>query len=276
MKKYYHFILTCGLALLLLGTMILPTAAEYHSRFEDDLDPLVDLEVTVDIQAIRSFDKYDHQLRFREYIDRVSDPDFYVKVFINGEEFTSEIWKNTRYIYEPNFTPTADVPDEEEFVDIGIQLWDWQIGEHRLCDLSSDPADFDIELTYSLKTGHWSGDDALEDASGYGRLNGCDDGSIYEQDLDCELWFDIYCNDFDEDMLPYWMEVNEYGTDPEVTNVGEDTDGDNVPIEWEWRWGYDPTTPDNHDTLDPDADSIDNEEEYLTTEYRSDPFRTDH
>ena len=47
----------------------------------EDLDPLVDLEVTVTIKEIRALDK----------IDRYSDPDFYVKVFINDEKFKSEI-----------------------------------------------------------------------------------------------------------------------------------------------------------------------------------------
>jgi hypothetical protein len=93
--------------------------------------------------------------------------------------------------------------------------------------------------------------------------------------LDCELWFNVYQNDFDGDSIPYWIEVNEYGTDPEIDNTGDDDDNDDIPIEWEWKWGYDPFESDNHAHIDPEEDSIDNVEEYLTSEYGSDPFRKD-
>ena len=53
-----------------------------------DLDPLVDLEVTVTIKEIRALDK----------IDRLSDPDFYVKVHINDELWwTTDVWHNQKY-----------------------------------------------------------------------------------------------------------------------------------------------------------------------------------
>jgi len=71
------------------------------------------------------------------------------------------------------------------------------------------------------------------------------------------------------------METNVYGTDPEVDNTGEDIDEDGVPIEWEHRWGYDPLTADNHAILDPENDGINNIEEYLTSQWYSDPFRRD-
>ncbi|GAG34643.1 unnamed protein product, partial [marine sediment metagenome] len=223
-------------------------SANRISRNGEDFDPLVDIEVTVEIQKIRSFDKYDKQVHRREYIDRTSDPDFYVKVFINDVEFSSDVWEDTKYIYDPQFSPTFNVPDDEEFVEIKIQLWDWNSDGDNLCDISGDKDGYDVEVTYSIKTGHWSGDDepSMDDPSGYGRLNGCDDGSIYKHDMDCELWFNIFQNDYDNDNIPYWVEVNEYGTDPEVDNTGEDEDNDNVPIEWEWRWGYNPFESDNH------------------------------
>ncbi|RLI59064.1 MAG: hypothetical protein DRO67_10130 [Candidatus Asgardarchaeum californiense] len=253
-----------------------------------DFDPLVDIKVTVEIQKIRTFDKNDHQVHVREYVDRQSYPDFYVKVLINGEEFTSPVWHNTRYVYEPNWSATLNVPDNEEFVYITIQLWDLKDDGYRndrLCDISGDSGlgsdRYDVELFYSIKTGHWSGDDFINhkvsdaDPSGYGRLNGCDDGSIYKHERDAELWFNIYQNDYDNDMIPYWMEVNEYGTNPEANNKGEDADFDGIPIEWEWKWGYDPFAWDNHVNLDPERDGINNLEEYLTSQWYSDPFRKD-
>ena len=215
---------------------------------ESDFDPLVDITVTVEIQKIRSLEKFDTQIPTIEKIDWFSDPDFYVKIFINDKEFTSPIWKNTKYVEDAQWGAKLNVPDDEEYVNITIQLWDWNLGMDKRCDISSDhdgyKDSFDIELIYSIKTGHWWGDDFAyyeyisADPSGYGRLNGCDDGSIYERDRDCELWFNIYQEDFDNDGIPYWTEVNVYGTNPEVCDLGRDDDNDGIPIEWEHKWGH--------------------------------------
>jgi hypothetical protein len=143
-------------------------------------------------------------------------------------------------------------------------------------------------------TGHWSGDDWLNpfwggiDPSGYGRLNGCDDNSYYQNNRDCELWFDIYQNDFDGDGIPYWTEINAFNTDPTVDNTGDDADKDGVPIEWEYKWGYflnidwenfswihdwkyDPFVWEDHENMDDDEDGLDNVEEYLTSQWDSNP-----
>jgi len=260
----------------------------------EDLDPLVDLKVTVKIKEIRALDK----------IDEVGDPDFYVKVFINSEEFTSPIWYNKKYVKDDDciWYATKDVPDDVENVSIKIQLWDWNPGLDVLCDLSENnerfPGTRDVDLVYNLKSGHWYGEDYIEfypawfDISGYGRVNGCDDNSIYQNDLDCELYFDICQNDFDGDGIPYWTEVNVYGTDPLVDDTGSDSDNDGVPIEWEYRWGhcfrwdwrthsmkdfwfYNPFEWENHSSMDPDEDALNNVEEYLTSQWGSDPFRKD-
>ena len=243
-----------------------------QTNYLSDLDPLVNVEVTVEIQKIRAFDKYDQQVRSEEYIDLNSDPDFYIEIIVNDQEFKSDIWHDTKYIYDPQFSATLDVPDDEEFVAVEIKLWDWNSDGDVLCDIGSN--NDDVKLTYSIKTGHWTGDDHLEDPSGYGRLNGCDDGSIYKRERDCELWFNIYQNDFDNDGIPYWTEVNTYGTDPEVENSG-DPDEDGIPVAWEWKWNYDPFAWEDHEHLDPDGDSLNNIEEYLTRTYGSDPFRKD-
>ena len=262
------------------------------NAYEGDLDPLVDLAVTVNITHIRALDT----------IDPLSDPDFYVKVYINGNEFTSPIWHNTKYV-DQYWTVTQDVPDNIENVDIKIQLWDWNPGRDKLCDISNNyqttpTENHDLELVYNLKTGHWRGDDYLNpsssspDPSGYGRANGCDDNSIYSKDRDCEIWFDIYQNDYDDDGIPYWTEVNMFGTNPEIDDRGSDPDHDGVPTEWEYKWGYyqhynfinhtwenkwiyDPFIWDDHANLDPDNDGLDNIEEYLTSQWGSDPFRKD-
>jgi len=312
MKKNTIVVLA-GVLLLTLNAIVNPSMA---SRFtETDFDPLVDVEVTVDIQTIRFLEEdasavnvggtmvgnFDvSAVRYGAICENYGtlgvpvektiveddgeskasaenptttsdDANLYLKVFINE-------WVGTKYIYDPQWTATLNVPDDQEFVDIKIQLWHSMGGnqeDDKRCDISGDIDDYDVELTYSIKTGHWTGDDELSDPSGYGRLCGCDDGTIYERNRDSEIWFNINQNDYDGDDIPYWTEVNDYGTDPEVSNIGEDSDGDDIPIEWEWKWGYDPFVWENHEELDPDEDSISNYEEYLTLEWFSDPFRKD-
>lgn len=241
---------------------------------EEDLDPLVDLEITVTIKEIRALD----------WIDLSGYPDFYVKVFINDVEHESPIWHNQQYV-KPNWSITQDVPDDKENVDIKIELWDWNILHDKKCDISRNEQDnadqYDVNLIYNIPTGYWMGDDycthmpTMFDRSGYGRLNGCDDNSIYKMDRDCEIWFDITQNDYDGDGIPYLTETEHYGTDPEIDDTGRDYDEDGIPIEWEHKWGYDPFTWDNHSELDPDNDGIQNIEEYMTSQWESDPFRQD-
>ncbi|MBU0497432.1 MAG: hypothetical protein KKG04_05690, partial [Candidatus Thermoplasmatota archaeon] len=284
--------------LLLLSSSVLTTA--FNAK--EDFDPLVDLAVTVEITQIRSLEKTDLSVLPLDKIDAFSDPDFYVKVFINDVEFTSPTWGNMKYVYGPNWSAMLDVPDDVEYVNITIQLWDANIGRDRLCDISENEGvfadNYDIDLLYSLKVGHWTGEDYVtsrwgaSDQSGYGRLNGCDDNSIYQNNRDCELWFDIYQTDFDGDGIPYWTEENMFHTDPTVDNIGEDADGDGIPIEWEFRWGYfmnydshnhsmqhawqyDPFVWEDHASMDSDDDGLDNMEEYLTSQWGSDPFRKD-
>jgi hypothetical protein len=263
-----------------------------------DLDPFVDINITVEIQAIRSLEKFEYPHPVFEKIDWLSDPDFYMKIRINQFEYRSQIWRDTRYVYEPKCKFTVDVPDDVEFVNVSIELWDWNLGLNRRCDISGDHEgyrdSFDVELVYSVKTGHWWGDDYTSnepvetDKSGYGRLCGCDDNSVYQRERDAEVWFDISQNDFDSDGIPYWTEMYVYHTDPECDNRGDDSDGDGVPIEWEHHWGhfysswgqqhywyYDPFSPENHALMDPDLDGLDNVEEYLTWQWGSDPFRQD-
>jgi hypothetical protein len=277
---------------LILILTIVPTvnSALIKTNNVEDLDPLTDITVTVEIQAIRFLEKEEppdpNKLLTKTYFLRNQfvketnineEPSFYVEVYINGEGYTSNIWSNTKHIYDPDWSATLNVPDEEEFVDIKIQLFDSANGD-VFCDLSPDIGNSEdgrgVELVYSVKTGHWTGDDALKDVSGYGRLCGTDDGTIYQNDKDCELWFNIYQNDYDNDNIPYWTEINIYNTNPQSKNSG-DSDEDNIPVEWEYKWGYNPFNWENHRDIDPDEDSLNNYEEYLTSEWYSDPYRKD-
>ncbi len=283
-------IFICLILTLLLTFSSTVNSSLYTNSYNTDFDPLVDITITVEIKAIRYLEKEEpadpfkglfktfflKELLFRE-TGLQENPSFYVQVYINEEKYTSNIWSNTKYVYNSDWTATLNVPDEEEFVDIKIQLLD-SANKNVFCDISPDEGSLhegrDAEIIYSIKTGHWTGDDALEDDSGYGRLSGTDDGTIYENDNDCELWFDIYQNDYDDDTIPYWIEVNTFGTDPKTKNSG-DSDNDKIPVEWEYKWGYNPFTWEDHANLDPDSDSINNYEEYLTSEWLSDPYRKD-
>ena len=260
MKNFKLYIMV----FLLIGSIGSVHSIETSSSTMQDFDPLVDTNITIDIIAIRSLEEFDNHL---------SNADFFIKIFINNVKYTSEIWHDTSYIYETPFSVTTDVPDNEEYVLIKIQLWEWNSDENLLCDIGNTSCE--VNLNYSIKNGHWIGDDQLKDPSGYGRLNGCDDGSIYERQFDCELWFDIHQNDYDNDSLPYWVEVHSYDTDPTSNNLGEDIDNDQLPIEYEHKWGLNPYIPEDHFQNDEDCDSLTTYEEYLTKEYRTDPYRKD-
>ena len=260
----------------------------------NDLDPNTDLYVNVSIKEIRALDDF----------EKIGDPDFYVRIFICDNMFESEVWQNQKYLYgDPYlFQATQNIPDDMENVSIKIQLWDQQPGLDRLCDLDDNYGylyqNKEIEIVYNTKMGCWDGEDfnyphsIYADDSGYGRVNGCDDNSYYENDLDCELIFEVTQSDTDGDGIPYWIEVNKYGTDPMVDDTGRDDDCDGVPIEWEHKWGtyvgydwhedkteyitfYDPNVYEPHNLSDIDNDGLDNVEEYLVSEWNSDPFRKD-
>ena len=232
------------------------------------LDNSNDRRIYIDISCLRSFDK----------MDLFNDPDLYIKVRIDDEWFTSPVFKNKEYVYDC-CSFSKDLRKNQNLVNINIQVWEDSRFIDRICDISKEKNDkntgYDVNIVYDYLTGRWSGDDCFGDTSGYGRLNGCDDGSIYENERDCELFFDIYQTDVDGDSIPSWVELNVYGTNPLIDNSGEDLDFDGIPIEWEHRWGFNPYIYDDFKSMDPDCDSIDTYEEYLVRDYGSDPFRAD-
>lgn len=122
-----------------------------------------------------------------------------------------------------------------------------------------------VDLTFDYRTGRWTGEDYLKDEDGYGHVLGDE----------YELWFNIYQSDYDHDYIPFWMEANIYGTDPTFNDGDKDPDNDGIPSWWEWKYGYDPLTWDNHELLDPDLDGIENIEEYMMADYFADPFHPD-
>jgi hypothetical protein len=120
-------------------------------------------------------------------------------------------------------------------------------------------------VTYDYRTGRWSGDDNSRDYDGYGHYLG---GTF-------EIWFNLYQIDVDDDYIPYWTEVNILGTDPIEDDSKLDPDNDSIPTAWEWKWGYNPFTWDNHKKLDPDMDGLENTEEYQMASWFANPFIQD-
>jgi len=119
-----------------------------------------------------------------------------------------------------------------------------------------------FSVIYDFKTGHWDGDDYFNDTDGYGHYLG----------ENYEIWFSLTQTSKDQDTIPYWTEVNILGTDPEKDDSKLDPDNDGIPTQWEWKWGYDPFTWDNHSCLDPDLDGLQNTEEYYMEKWLANPY----
>ena len=209
-------------------------------------------------------------IRLLDHKNFHNNRDFFVKVLINSEEFYSPNWNDSAYLYDIKWTATANVADDIEYVNISIELFD-----NSIFEVNTKTQGYIANLIYNIKTGHWTGDDYVGDPSGYGRLNSYESEGICRCENNYELWFNIYQNDFDGDGIPYWTEINIYGTNPEYNNTGEDLDGDNLPIEWEHKWMYKPNIWDNHVQLDIDNDSLTNVEEYRMSTWGADPYRKD-
>ena len=256
-----HSIITLLISLMIITTTTIIIAQPQQGQ--DDFDPLTDIHLTLTINRIRGIEESIQD----------DDPILQMIITIDNETYTSPVWNHVKYINTPDFSIYKNIDDQKPIVFIHMKLIDMSTGKELLCDLGNQTKD--VTIKYDIRTGHWTGDDYLGDPSGYGRLCGCDDGSIYEDEMDYEIWFSINQTDYDKDGIPYWYEIKTYQTDPTINNIGEDLDADNIPIEWEYFWGYDPFTSDDHDILDDDQDSISNYEEYLTRHWDSDPFRQD-
>jgi hypothetical protein len=182
-------------------------------------------------------------------------------------------------LYNINWSVSLDIDDFSAFVPIRLELVDTRTG--CLCDISpadaNDKDPFGIDLIYDIRTGWWTGEDktGLSDTSGYGRANGCDDGSYYKDENDCELWFSITQTDPDGDQIPYWIEKYWYKTNPERNDSLMDVDKDNIPLWWEHKYGFNPCVSDAHISMDPDDDGLNNYEEFFMETWLTDPFRRD-
>jgi hypothetical protein len=201
-------------------------------------------------------------------------PTFYFITNMDGLEYvskdvtqhgrTTEVLFNTWDTMFQENKIMKDVPEEQETSTVTLTIME-QVKSGLLGRKTSNEERDSLTVTYDYRTGRWSGDDNFKDYDGYGHYLG----------ETFEIWFNLYQIDYDNDFIPYWTEVNILGTDPTVDDSKLDPDGDGIPTAWEWKWGYDPFTWDDHERLDPDLDGLSNIEEYQMANWFADPFIQD-
>lgn len=188
----------------------------------------------------------------------------YIVQFDDFEEVSRVTYNDwdTGYINELIF---KKVEEEQPTTEVKFTIMENVKTKKLFKTTTSKVAKEEFCVTYDYRTGRWDGDDYFNDSDGYGHING----------ENYEIWFTLTQTTPDEDNIPFWTEVNVLKTDPLKDDGKLDPDGDGIPTEWEWRWGYDPMTWDNHSELDPDLDGLQNDEEYFMEEWLANPYHQD-
>ncbi len=240
---------------------------------DDRISPLTSQGVIVQINRMRHRGLLDEILK--RGVSWKNAPEFYFTATIDGSDYiskdlygppvaSSENLYNTWDTMLQELRIQKDIPQEQETSEITIQIIE-RVKTGLLGLRSNDVVQEEFKLTYCYRTGVWTGDNYFGHEDGYGRYRG----------ETFEVQFNIYQTDFDQDGIPYWTEVNILGTDPMVNDKYQDPDNDGIPTAWEWKWGYDPHSWDDHHNLDPDIDGITNHQEFLMEKYYADPFSQD-
>ncbi|MCK4364756.1 MAG: hypothetical protein KAW45_01765, partial [Thermoplasmatales archaeon] len=243
-----------------------------EEEIDDRISPLENQALIFEVLRIRHRGLYDKLMK--PGASWKNKPSFYWILEMDGLEYTSkdvehlgkvtEIVINTWDTMFQENKILRDADEEQETSEVTITLvervYKGLLGR-RYDDIERDK----IQVKYDYRTGRWYGDDNFGDKDGYGHYLG----------ETFEIWFNIYQTDYDLDYIPYWTEVNVLGTDPQRDDSNKDPDGDGIPTAWEWKWGYDPFTWDDHEKLDPDVDGIENIEEYQMAKWLADPYSQD-
>ncbi len=248
------------------------TEKEEEIIIDDRISPLVNQGLILEVQRIR------HRGLLEEITKRGAGwkekPEFYFISNIDETEYVSkdvsaagaesEILFNTWDTFFQENKIMEDTPEGQETSNVKISVL--QRESSGLLGLKTeDNLKEEIQVTYDYRTGRWEGDDYFMDSDGYGHYIG----------ETFEVWFNIYQTGADSDGIPYWTEVNILKTDPREDDSKLDPDNDGIPTAWEWKWGYDPNTWDDHMNLDPDVDGIQNIEEYRMSKWFSNPYQRD-
>ncbi len=270
-EKIWIFALVALILLLLVSSLYwyMPERKgeeEKEREVDNRISPMENQAIFVQVLRIRNRGLMERMLSYGNSWKET--PSFYYTITVDdefgsakgnvGEEGVYNTWDTMGY----ESTMTFDVDEEREYSDITISIFEIQpkgfFGEEEVEKER-------ISLKYDYRTGRWTGDDSLGDRDGLGHYLG----------ENYEIWFNIYQADYDHDGIPYWTEVNVLGTDPAIDDSNLDPDGDGIPTVWEWRYGYDPFTYNDHKNLDPDIDGIENIEEYQMRKYFANPFQPD-
>lgn len=241
-------------------------------KIDDRISPLEDQGVVLEILRIRHRGLLEKLLKPGNSYK--AKPSFYYVTNIDGLEYVSksvmqhgrgyEILFNTWDTMFQENKVMRDAVEEQETSNVTLTIVE-RVKSGLLGRKTTDIERDTFTVTYDYRTGRWSGDDNFGEYDGYGHYLG----------ETFEIWFNVYQIDYDGDFIPYWTEVNILGTDPTVDDSKLDPDSDGIPTTWEWRWGYDPFTWDDHKRLDPDLDGIENIEEYQMAKWLADPFIQD-
>ncbi|RLF46200.1 MAG: hypothetical protein DRN29_05425 [Thermoplasmata archaeon] len=261
-------------AIVILLSMILwylstPAKEKKEEKvFDDRISPMENQALFVEILRIRNRGLMDKMLSYS--LDWRNPPSFYYIIKVDGKEGSSKgnvgetgvytTWDTIGYESSMVF----DVDEEKEYSDVTIsiiELVPTGLFGRNVKEVEKER----ISLRYDYRTGRWTGDDYFMDKDGMGHYLG----------KNYEIWFNLYQADYDHDGIPYWVEVNVLGTDPAVDDSKLDPDNDGIPTSWEWKYGYDPFTYNEHSKLDPDIDGIENIEEYKMRKYFANPFQPD-
>ena len=223
----------------------------YNSGFVDiDKLPINNIQIKTAIDGLRPGFGWDEK------------PSYYYETIIDDFEWIGRDVYNdwdTGYINQVIF---RNVEEEQATTTMDFKIIE-KIEQKKLLGTNIIKKEMDrFSVTYDFKLGRWSGDDSFNDSDGYGHFNG----------TNYEVWFSLSQTSGDGDNIPYWVEVNILETDPTVDDSKLDPDGDGIPTEWEWKWGYDPFSWDDHENLDPDNDGLQNTEEYFMEKWLANPF----
>ena len=282
-KKTVYQLIAIGLIIILIASVAIyqftnveeekEEEPEEEFVLDDRISPLVNQGVVFEILRIRHRGLLNKIMQIGN--SWKEEPVFYYVTDIDNQEYVSkniegaggvisEIpivgWDS---IFQENKI-MRDVEEEQEKSQISLSIYEME--PTGLLGRKTNNVEKDnFKITYDFKTGHWTGDDYLMDKDGYGHYL----GDTFE------VWFNVYPIDYDGDQIPYWTEVNVYHTNPQIDDRQLDPDNDGIPTSWEWKYGYDPMTWDNHKQLDPDVDGVENIEEYKMSKWFSDPYSPD-
>lgn len=249
------------------------TSPPVQTGVDDRISPLVTQGIIVEINRIRNRGIVDVMMKSGS--SWKTKPTFYFITDVDGKQYVSKDVVSAGGITNEQLFNTWDTifldnkileqtPQEQPTSKVMITIMerDYQgLLGRRYQDVEKEK----ISVTYDYKTGHWTGDDFLNDTDGYGHY----DGDNYE------VWFNVYQTCYTPDEVPYWTKVNVYHLNGTFDCSNYDPNGDGIPLPWDWKWGYDPYAYDNHSKADPDRDGLTNLEEYQVQKYYADPFHQD-